>query len=97
VAHAVRIRYPDADATPLLYTNNFYINHSEHEFIITLAEVPPPPVLHMTEKEISALEHVNARIVARIAMSPSRFREFVRGAVENYNTWSKTHGDEDEV
>jgi hypothetical protein len=81
----------------LVYSNNFYINHTEHEFIFALASVVPPPVLHMTEAELSKLDHVDARIVARVAMSPSRFREFVSGAVDNYNAWVKTHGDGDEV
>lgn len=91
-SRVVQVRYTDPDQVPLEYANNFYINHTEHEFVITLAALVPPPVLHMTSEELSALDHVDARVVARVAMSPGRFREFVSGARENYRGWAETHG-----
>ena len=94
----VAIRYADPDQVPLDYANNFYINHTEHEFIMALAAVVPPPVLHMTPSDLENLDHVDARVLSRTAMSPGRFREFLLGAVDNYNKWARTHGqDSDQI
>lgn len=90
----VRIAYVDPDRVSLSYINNFFINHTEHEFVITLAQAPPPPILHMTQEQLDALDHVEATVVARIAMSPGRFRDFVKAAVENYDTWANAQGQE---
>ena len=92
----VSIRYADSEV-PVAFANNYYINHDAHEFIVTLAQVIPPPVLHMTPEELAKLDHVDAKIVARFAMSPSLFDEFVRGAVDNYQTWLTNHGTSDEA
>ncbi len=81
---------------PISYVNNFYVNHTQHEFVITMAQVAPPPVLHMSPEELLNLDHVDATVVARIAMSPSRFQEFVKIASENYEGWAKAHGRKEE-
>ena len=91
---AVRIVYTDPDRVPMSYANNFYVNHSEHEFVVTLAEVAPPPTLHMSEEELAALDRVEAVVTARIAMSPSRFKEFVGAMSDNYSTWEAAFGKE---
>ena len=92
-AKAVRIVYVDPDRVPISYANNFYVNHTEHEFVLTLAEVAPPPTLHMSEAEIADLERVEAVVTTRIAMSPSRFKEFVAIMVGNYSNWETAHGE----
>ena len=92
----VRIVYIDPDRIPISYVNNFFINHTAHEFVMTLAQTLPPPILHMTEEELAALEHVNATVVARIAMSPGRFQQFVKAASENYEGWAKAQGRKEE-
>ena len=92
---AVRIVYVDPDRVPLSYVNNYYVNHNEHEFVITLAEVAPPATLHMTEKELKALERIEAVVSTRIAMSPSRFKEFVAAMSENYTSWETAYGQEE--
>lgn len=56
---------------------------------MTMAQAPPPPVLHMSPEELEAMDHVEATVVARIAMSPSRFQEFLKAAAENYEGWAK--------
>lgn len=89
---AVRIIYADPDRVPISYANNFYVNHNEHEFVLTLAEVAPPPTLHMTEEELAALESIEAIVTARIAMSPSRFKDVVTAMSENYMKWEQTYG-----
>ena len=88
----VRIVYVDPDRVPITYDNNFYLNHTQHEFVITMAQVPPAPILHMSPEELAALDHVDATVVARIAMSPSRFQEFLKAASENYEGWATAQG-----
>ena len=90
---AIRIVYVDPDRVPFSYANNFYVNHTEHEFILTLAEVAPPPTLHMSEEEIAALERIEAVVTTRIAMSPSRFKEFAAMMLDNYNRWETAYGE----
>ena len=92
----VRITFADPNRVPISYVNNFFVNHSQHEFIITMAQVAPPPVLHMSPEELDALDHVDATIIARIAMSPGRFHEFVKATSENYEAWAKAEGREEE-
>ena len=90
---AVRIVYVDPDRVPFSYANNFYVNHTEQEFILTLAEVAPPPTLHMSEEEIAALERIEAVVTTRIVMSPSRFKEFVAAMLDNYSRWETAYGE----
>lgn len=90
---AVRIAYVDPDRVPISYANNFYVNHNEHEFVLTLAEVAPPATLHMTDEELADLDHVEAVVTTRIAMSPSRFKEFVSIMSDNLATWDTAYGE----
>lgn len=89
---ATRIVYVDPDRVPISYANNFYVNHNEHEFVITMAAVAPPPILHMTPEELESLDHVDATVTARIAMSPGRFKEFMSAVAENYVRWETAYG-----
>lgn len=89
---AVRITYSDPDRISISYPNSFYLSHTEHEFILTLAEVHPPAVKHMTEDELEALDHVDAIVMARIAFSPGRMRELLKIALANVANWEKSYG-----
>ena len=89
---AVRITYTDPDRVPFSYPNNYFVNHGQHEFVLTLAEVPPPASAHMTQQELSALDHVDAVVTARIAMSPSRMKEFASMLVANLEKWEQMYG-----
>ena len=89
---AVPITYSDPDRVRISYPNSFFVSHSEHEFILTLAEIHPPPVLHMTEEEIAAFDHVDAFVMHRVAFSPGRMRELLKIVTENVANWEKSYG-----
>jgi hypothetical protein len=74
---------------PILWTNNFVIQHTENEFILTFFQVTPPILIQPTREDIEAIESVPARAIARIALTPHAMAELLDVITENYERFQK--------
>lgn len=88
---AVRIRLANLSELPLESVSHHYIHHTADSFFVFLSQIVPPPVLLMSEEERSRLEYVDAKVVAKLIMTPSEFKSFIDAASTNYKLWQETN------
>lgn len=74
---------------PILWANNFVIQHTENEFVLTFFQVAPPILIRPTREDIEAIESVPAQAVARIALTPHAMAELLDVMTENYERFQK--------
>jgi len=84
----------------------YFVNHSiaQHEndyFILTFFEAWPPIIMAVTDEErkaqIDALDHVDAKCISRLVLTPPQMRKFVKSVksiLEHYEE-SKEYEQED--
>lgn len=80
---------------PILFSNQFYIQHHETEFIITFCQIQPPLLVGTPEEVTKQAEHltsVPAGVVARIGLTSQRMTELVKILQENLNKYQKGRG-----
>ena len=68
------------------YAQNFVIQHSEHEFLISFFEIWPPMLLGEPEviaKRAEAIKSVPARCVGQIIVSAERMPDLIRVLQDN--------------
>jgi hypothetical protein len=77
--------YPENLTSHLV--SNMVVQHQPDLFILSFFEVWPPAVLGETEeevrKEVAAINQLDIKCVARLAVTPARMREFVAALTEN--------------
>lgn len=67
-----------ADDFPISYANEFMVQRIRDEFILTIGQLAPPALVTPTREEIEALpKKISPRVVARIAVAPSRIRALI--------------------
>ena len=80
--------YPDG--LDSVYASNFIIQHGLEEFYISFFEMPPPIVLGTAEEreeQISKIESVRAKCVARVVLTPTRIPALIAALEENYDKY----------
>lgn len=88
----VKVRLDPPTGLPTLYATNFVVQHTNHEFILTVYEARPPAFLGTSEErqaQLAKLEEVNAEPLARIVIAATRMPEFVSVILENFKTYEK--------
>lgn len=69
------------DETPILFANQFLIQHQPNEFVLTIGQLVPPPILGSSPEErieqAKQVDFATIRVLARIGMSPTRLRELI--------------------
>jgi hypothetical protein len=79
---------------------NMTIQHESDHFILQFFEVFPPLLLGSNEEKkavIESLDHVDAKCVSRIVVTPEKFGEFLKTMNENYHNFlSKFDNNKDE-
>lgn len=70
-----------------LFTNNAVVQHDQQHFAISFYEVWPPLILGETDEDkleyFQAVDHVDAKCVAKIVMSPADLRDLIDALTEN--------------
>lgn len=74
---------------PVVWVNNFVVQHTQHEFILTFFQVTPPILIKPTPEDLEAVESVPARAIARIALTPRAMAQLLDVIRENYETFQK--------
>ncbi len=80
---------------PILFSNQFYVQHHATEFIITFCQIQPPLLVGTAEEVQRQAEHVTsvpAQVVARIGLTPHRMTELVRVLQENLQNYERQRG-----
>ena len=75
------IRRTFRDDTVTLFANDLVVQHHSNSFVLSFFEIWNPAILGETEEErekaLKAIEVVDARCVARLAVSPDVMRKIV--------------------
>ena len=72
------------------YANNFTIQHTDYEFVISFFETFPPLVLGSPDErqaQLEQIESVPAKCVARIVISPERVQDLIQILAANLETY----------
>lgn len=84
VERAIPIRIEGAEEIPVNYVNYVFVSHTTDEFFMTFAQIHPPYLLSPTKEEVEQLTHIPAKVVSRIALTPSKMKELIDALNENY-------------
>ncbi len=82
----VPITYIGLDDMPVLFANNFVVQHEQTEFILTAGQLVPPVLLGTTEERLEQakqLGYVGVRVVARLALTRDRVTELIQVLQDN--------------
>lgn len=91
VAKKIRIERTYPDDLQSHFVSNIVVQHQPDMFILSFFEVWPPPILGESDEEkrqvIDAIDHVEAKCVARLVLTPSKLREFLETMSENLHNY----------
>ena len=76
----VPVLFVGADDTPILYVNQFVVQHQQNEFIITVGQIAPPMLLGTEEQQrqqAKQIAYVPVKVVARLALTKARLKELI--------------------
>ncbi len=92
----VKLEYKYPEDLQTHFVTNVVIQHQPDFFALSFFEVIPPAVLVKTPEEkrsvLEALDHIDAKCVARIVVSPEKMVEFAKAMndnLSNYQTMQK--------
>jgi hypothetical protein len=73
------------------FVSNLVVQHEKESFIMSFFEVWPPAIVGDTDEEkqaaLDAIDHVDAKCVARLVVTPQRMREFVTIMSDNLSAY----------
>ena len=75
------------------YVSNIVVQHEPDIFIISFFELWPPVIIADSKEEkqraLGALDHVDAKCVARLVVTPAKMKEFIAAMQENYQNYEQ--------
>lgn len=74
----LRLLWRGLDESPLLYANQFVVQHEQDELILTIGQFQPPILLGEPEERLAQarqLGYLPVTVVARLAFTRERFQE----------------------
>lgn len=75
------------------FVSNIVVQHDPDIFIISFFELWPPVVLGESDEEkrkaLMALDHVDAKCVARLVVTPGKMKEFIAAMEENFKGYEQ--------
>lgn len=72
-----------------VFSNNQWIQNTEHEFYITFTEVVPPLLQEGDREAFEKLESIESKVIARIVIPASRMGSFIKALQTNYDKYKK--------
>jgi len=86
---ALPIRIEGAEDIPIAYANYIFVTHTSDEFFLTFAQIHPPYLISPTKEDFERLTSMPATVVARIALTPNKFKELMNVLQVNYQKYTK--------
>jgi non-ribosomal peptide synthetase component F len=91
VAKEIRIERVYPEDLQSHFVSNIVVQHQPGIFILSFFEVWPPAILGESDEEkkqvIDTIDHVEAKCVARLVLTPSKMREFLETMSENLHNY----------
>ena len=84
--------YIGAEDAPILFANQFIIQHEQNEFILTVGQLQPPILLGSPEErkeQAKKLTYVPIKIVARFGLTRQRLAELIEVLQNNLRKYDK--------
>lgn len=75
------------------YVTNIVVQHTDKDFVVSFFDVFNPPILgdpEKVKKDFDAIKSVQAKCVARIAVTPEKMKDFIDTLQKNYKDYQKT-------
>lgn len=93
VAKEIRVERVYPEDLQSHFVSNLVVQHRPEFFILSFFEVWPPAILGETEEEkkqaLDNLDHVEAKCVSRIVLTPGKMQEFIEVMSENLEKWEQ--------
>ena len=90
----IKIKRNFPDNLQSYFVSNLVVQHQPDSFILSFFEVWPPAILGDTEDEkaeaIEAIDHVDAKCVARLVLTPTKMKEFLDVMMGNWEKYEET-------
>jgi len=86
------IAYLGVEETPIVFANQFAIQHFQNEFIITIGQIAPPILVGSPEERREQAKNVGyipVTIVGRFSLTKERIRELIGALQENLSNYEK--------
>lgn len=91
VAKKIRIERVYPEDLQSHFVSDTVVQHQPDVFVLSFFEVWPPAILGESDEEkkraIDAIDHVEAKCVARLVLTPSKMREFLETMSENLRNY----------
>ncbi len=86
------IVYTDMEDKPILFANQFVIQHQKNEFVLTVGQLQPPILLGSPEErkeQVKKLTYVPIKVVARFGLTRQRLVELVEALQTNLRKYDE--------
>ncbi|HYJ88232.1 MAG TPA: DUF3467 domain-containing protein [Pyrinomonadaceae bacterium] len=78
-------RFPEG--VGLTFSDNIAVQHTPSEFTITFAQVRQPLLQQLSDYE--KIETIDAEVVARIVLTPTKMLEFIKSLQDNWKIYQR--------
>lgn len=86
------LTYLGLEDVPILFANQFVIQHEKNEFVLTVGQLQPPILLGTPEErkeQAKRLTYVPIRVVARFGLTRQRLVELIEALQSNLRKYDK--------
>ena len=85
----LEVKFEGSENVPIVFANNLFIRHEEDIFIITFAQAHGPYIVNPTPEQLKQIGKIPSQVVARIAVSPVKMKEFLDVMSDIYERFMK--------
>jgi hypothetical protein len=89
----IPLTWMNVEDVPVLFANQFIIQHNQDEFILTIGQMVPPALLGDEQQraaQLQEIERVPVKPLARIAFTRARLVELVQALEGNREIYDHT-------
>ena len=86
------VTYLGLEDVPILFANQFVIQHEKNEFVLTVGQLQPPILLGLPEErkeQAKKLTYVPIRVVARFGLTRQRLAELIEALQSNLRKYDE--------
>ena len=91
-AISLPVVYIGAEDEPILFANQFVIQHEKNEFVLTVGQLQPPILLGSPEErkeQAKKLTYVPIKVVARFGLTRQRLAELIEVLQTNLRNYDE--------
>jgi hypothetical protein len=95
----IPLTWMNVEDVPVLFANQFIIQHNQDEFILSIGQMVPPVLLGDEQQraaQLQEIERVPVKPLARIAFTRARLIELVQALEGNREIYDQTQQARDE-